>query len=594
MKKTLVSILVLLMASRTGAQVAHWVIGPHFDSIYFASGANLIITDSLDEKTVWTYEGKRLFKTTDRLYPFSEGFAVTTEQNSDIITGFFRLDGKFIPVEGNCSIAHNYPFFSDGYLLVKKGSKYYFVNSDGNLPKDGFVFAYPFHHGFASCRNYRNPEKPKEKEIYNFMIANKDNGKPSLFSFNGKNFSFDDLEFISSINDEGVGVVVAKHKVYYFKGKEELEPVFTSVDENDLRNQAKLNGKISECLVELDNSDYVLYMNKNNEFSCRFNSMMVPLEIGSTLNRIPFKTKTAKMEKKGSALVVTKEDDLYGFSIDKAKILPPQFECFGNDAFVKMSGKQGLIRISPNEKFLPVINGGKDICFRHRTVDTKVRIEMPAFVPSNKTFIESCDTSFKIIKSSFVSNNAPQGNCIEYDCELSFPKVLYEHIIKDPNNSKQETIPIKYPIQIVSEGIKFPSRFEAKVWYLKNNTININESEKTVNKGVGTFTFDVERISEDDIYPLKVDIIADSLYPVPECEQSLSNNHRYTGKVYDLKEGPNDIIIKIEEEGCPPILHPYRLIYTKPSAKNKHKKEDIDIKKKTEEDELEEEPHFRY
>lgn len=593
MKKVFISIMALLLASQAIAQVAHWAIHPDYDSIYFASGANLIITDSLDIKTVWTLEGRRLFKTEDHLCHFSEGYAVTTKKNSDIITGFYDVNGRFTTLEKDCYVAHNYPYFSDGYLLVKKDDKFYFVSTDGQLKTHGFVLAYPFHHGYASCRDYKNPEKPKERDLYNFLISNKDKGRPLSFSFNGRPFSSDDLEFVSSINDEGVGVVVAKHKVFFYKEKEELEPVSAPEEEKNLKNQAKLNGE----LPSIGSSNYMLYATCGKtpvQISIQFDETMIPLEINYNTEKYTYKKHTANREKKTSFLVITEKDRMYGLAINNVGVLPPQFEaiyeCFGNDVFVKMSGKQGLLRVNPNEKFFPVINGGKEICFRHRTVDTKVRIEMPAFVPSNHTFIESCDTSFKIIKSSFVANNAPQGNCIEYDCELHFPSVLYEHIVKDPNNSKQETIPIKYPIQIVSEGIKFPSRFEAKVWYLKNNTINIDKSEKTVNKGVGTFTFDVERITEDDIYPLKVDIIADSLYPEPECEQSLSNNHRYTGKVYDLKEGPNDIIIKIEEEGCPPILHPYRLIYTKPSAKNKHKKEDIDIMKKTEEDELE----FRY
>lgn len=585
MKKVFISILALLMASQIRAQVAHWAIHPYYDSIYFADGANLIITDSLNEKMVWTLEGKQLFKTADHLCFFSEGYAVTTKKNSEIITGFYDVNGKFTPLEEGCYVAHNYPYFSDGYLLVQKNNKYYFVNSDGRLAKQGFVLAFPFHHGFASCRNYKNPEKPKEKDLYNFLISNKDNGRPQSFSFNGRPFSSDDLEFISSVNDDGVGVVVAKHKIFFYKGNEELIPVFASEEEDNLKNQAKLNGE----LPANGSSNYMLFAicGKTDQISILFDETMIPLEIYYNTEKHTFKQHTSNRENKPSSLDIIKKDRLYGLAINDVGILPPQFEaiyeCFGNDAFVKISGKQGLLRLSQDEKFFAVINGGKDICFRHGTKDTKVRIEMPAFIPSNKTFIESCDTSLKIIKSSFMPNDTPQGNRIEYDCELCFPDVLYKHIENDPNNSKQETIPIKYPIQIISEGIKFPSCFEAKVWYLKNNTINFNESEKTVNKGVAIFTFDVERISEDDIYPLEVDIIADSLYPEPECEQSLSNNHRYTGKVYDLKEGPNDIIIKIKEKGCPPILHPYRIIYTKPSAKNKHKKEDIDIKKKTEE-----------
>ena len=597
MKKEILILLVLLIAGQINAQVAHWVIHPNYDSIYFASGANLIITDSINEKIVWTLDGKPLFKTPYHLHPFCEGFAVATEQNSDIIAGFYNPDGKFTPVDENCSIAHNYPYFSNGYLLVQKEGKYFFVDVKGQLHGhngQGFLSAYPFHHGYASCRNYKNPDKPKDKEIYNFLIKPINNKLQilSTFSFSDKTFSQDDVEFISSVNDEGIGIIVAKHKVYYFKGEKELKPVFTTPEENNLKHQVKLDGKVSEYLIQLINSDYVLYM--NNEFSCLFNARMVPLEIGPNLKRIPFETAHTTKQKKTSPLTTTKdkEKNLFGLTIDGIEMLPPQFEAvyerFDNNVFVKTSGKQGLVRILKDEKFLPTINGRKEICFRHRFFDTNISIIMPAFIPSDKTIIESLDTSCIIDETSWIPKKTLQSNSINYDCRLNFPKDLYDYALKYPDNPKQETIKIQYPIQIISDGIRLPViGLEAEVWYFKYLTIDINESSKTVNNGVGTFTFDIKAVmmfSDDDIYPLDVNIIADSLYPEPDCEQLPSNNRRYKGIVYNLDEGPNDITIKIEEKGCPPILYPHIITYTKPSPKNKHKKEDIEIKKKTEEE----------
>lgn len=604
MRKTIILALALLMMGQVDAQVAYWIIHPNYDSIYFATGANLIITDSLNEKIVWTTEGRRLFKTTDRLHSFCEGFAVATEKNSDRITGFHNLDGQFTPLEENCFVAHDYPYFSDGYLLVKKDGKYYYADTKGKLhgPKGhGFYSAYPLHNGFASCRNYKNLDRPREKEIVSFLIKS-DNDKLqvlSSFSFNGKDFSSSDLEFISSVNDEGIGIVVAKHKVYYFKGENELEPVFTPTEENTSNNQAKLDGNISDCLIQLDNSYYVLYM--NDEFSCLFNARMVPLEIGPNLKRIPFKTISTTKEKKHSSLVLNRKNNLFGLSIDGDKVLPPQFEGiyerFDNNAFVKASGKQGLLRVSKNEKFHAIINKGKEICFRHRTIGTDISITMPSFIPAEKTLIESCDTSCIINKTSWDPKKTPQGNSIEYRCELNFPQDLYDYILLYQDNPKQKTIGVTYPIQVISDGIKFPIiNLDAEVWYYKSITIAIDESQKTVKNGTGTFYFDVniERLSEDDFYPVVVDIIADSLYLEPVCEPLPSSNSRFKGTVYNLKEGANDIIIKVEESGCPPNYQPHTITYTKPSAKNKRKKEDIDIKKKTEEDDSEEELHIRF
>lgn len=569
MKKIFISILALLMTSQAIAQVANWIIHPDYDSIYFASGANLIITDSVNEKIVWSLDGKRLFKTADKLYSFSENFAVTTKQDSEEITGFYSIDGNFTPLE-NCFVAHDYPYFFDGYLVVKKNDKYYFSDTKGQLNKHGVVTAFPFHNGFASCRDYKNPEKPKDKDIYNFLI-DRDMKKQS-FSFDGKDL--DDLEFISSVNDQGIGIVVAKHKVYYFKGKKELELV---PEENDSKKQAKLNNKISECLIALDNSEFVLYM--NNEFSCLFDARMVPLEIGPNMRRVPFETIRTTKEKKTSPLVIVKKNDLFGFSIDGVEILPPQFEAiyerFGDEAFVKTSGKLGLLHISKDDIFRPTINNGKDIGFRHQTFNTTIRLDMPSCIPSEKTFIESLDTICVIDQITKEDKNTTRGNYIQYTkCTLLFPNDLTDEISE-----------IIYPIQIVSDGIKFPIvELKVNAWHYKYFTIHINESEKTVNKGTASFTFDIiaERFSDDDVYPFIVNIIVDStLYSELE---PLSSTH-YKCTVFDLKEGSNDITIEVLEKGCPPISSPYRLIYKKPSAKNKHK-ESLDIKKKTEEDEV--------
>lgn len=613
MKKTLVLTLVLLMACQINAQIAHWIIPPYYDSIDISSESDLIITDSVNKKIVWTSEGERLFKTADQWHPFKEGYAVITERNSDIILGFYDLDGNFTPMEvEDCYIAHNYPYFSDGYLLVKKDGTYGFADTKGKKLKGHtrsgilslFVSAYPFHHGFASCCNYEKPEKPNEKELYNFLIKPNNNKLQELsLSFNGKYFSPSDVEFISSVNDEGIGIIVAKKKVYYFKGEAELEPV--CAEEGNLKKQAKLKGRLSECLTRLDNSGYVLYMScgksDSDQYSCRFDERMIPLEIGPNYNRIPFKINRTTKEEKASPLTITEKNGLFGFAIDGVEILPPQFEaihkCFGNDAIVKTAGKLGLLRISKDDSFLPTINGGKEICFLHRTFHTNIHIDMPSYISPQKTLINSLDTSCNIKVTSRDAKETLQGNSLEYDCELDFPVLLYNYTLENPTDPKQKTIPVVYPIQIITDGIIFPViNLEANVWYRKYITIEIDESTKTVNNGTGTFTFDVNtRLSNDDYYRITVDIEADSSYLNPECQPFASNNSRFRGIVHNLKEGANDITIKVFEDGCPPILIPHTITYTKPSAKNKYKKEGIVIKKKAEEgDQEEKDAQWRY
>lgn len=579
MKKAVLTLLLLFIAGQIHAQMAHWIIHPDYDSIYFASGSDLIITDSLNEKIVWTPDGKRLFKTADKLHQFAEGIAVTTKQNSRKITGFYTTDGKFTPIE-NCIVAHDFPYFSDGYLLVVKQNRYYFVDTDGQLDERGFEFAYPFHHGFASCCDHVNYGTPI---ICNFLINKRE--QELAFSFKGKRFSRNDLDFVSSVNDTGIGIVVAKGKAYYFKGEKELEPIFT--DKNSLKNQAKLNGKISDCLVEWGNSDFILYMN-HRTFSCRFNARMIPSEIGPNLNRTSFETINATKVEKTSPLAVTEKNQLYGLSINGIQVLPEQFEaiykCFGDDAFVRKSGKQGLLHVSKDESFFPIINEGKDICFRHRTTNAKIHLDMPDFIPSEKTFIMSLDSSCFVEQRLRVIKNTPKVSYVEYDCTLNFPDVLYNYSHSSPNNLTDETIPITYPIQITSDGIKFPkTQLEANVWHDKYFTIDIKEKERIASKNIVTLSIDiisVEGLSNEEMSPYKVTIETSDYSLDYECKSFPSNNYHYECTLYNLKKGPNDITIRVEEEGCPPISCPYSIIYSEPSAKNKPKKEVADLKKK--------------
>lgn len=582
MKKTVLSLLIFLIVGQIDAQIAYWIIHPDYDSIYFASGANLVITDSLNEKIVWTPDGKRLFKTADKLHQFAEGIAVTTKQNSRKITGFYTTDGKFTPIE-NCIVAHDFPYFSDGYLLVVKQNRYYFVDTDGRMDERGFDLAYPFHHGFASCCDHIR----SGKSIICNSLINK-NKQELSFSFKGKRFSRNALDFVSSVNGIGIGIVVARGKAYYFTGEKELEPIFQTADKNKLKNQAKLDGKISDCLVEWGNSDFILYMNYRT-LSCRFDARMIPLEIGPNLNRIPFETISATKVEKTSPLAVTEKDQLYGLSINGIQILPEQFEaiykCFGDDVFVRKSGKQGLLHVSKDESFLPIINNGQDVCFRHRTTNAKIHLDIPDFIPSEKTYIMSLDSSCFVERRSRVNKKTPKVSYVEYDCTLSFPDVLYNYSFSSPNNLTDETIPIIYPIRITSDGIEFPkTQLEANVWHDKYFTIDIKEKERIALNNIVTLSIDIiseEGLSNEEMSPYKVTIETSDYSLNYECKSFLSNKYHYECTLYNLKKGQNDIIIRVVEEGCPPVSCPYSIIYSKPSAKNKAKKEDAEVKKKT-------------
>ena len=113
------------------------------------------------------------------------------------------------------------------------------------------------------------------------MLITKEHEQVS-FSFDGKLFNNDDLDFISSVNDENIGIVVAKRKLYYFNGKDQtLSPVFARKDELNIKNQAKLEEDLPLCFSNESDSVSVLSARcgKSERIRIRFNSLLVPISI---------------------------------------------------------------------------------------------------------------------------------------------------------------------------------------------------------------------------------------------------------------------------------------------------------------------------
>ncbi len=69
-------------------------------------------------------------------------------------------------------------------------------------------------------------------------------------------------------------------------------------------------------------------------------------------------------------------------------VLPPQFEGVGfllNDfAVVRGKGGWGMLTYDTNLKCDLIMHDGEDVAFRHRNVNTKVRLVLPAEIPSEK------------------------------------------------------------------------------------------------------------------------------------------------------------------------------------------------------------------
>ena len=565
----------------TKGQVAKWRIPPLYDKIHMANGENLIITDSVNQKTIWSPSGKRLATTTDQVFPFVEGYAVTTKRGSGMITGFYDRKGKFKRLSG-CSVSYSLPYFSDNHLLVREGDYYRFVNSQGELLSGQYAEAFPFANGYASCKTFANLRK--EKDPYNLLITKE--GERVTFLYDGKQFDNDDIEFISSVNDENIGIVVAKHKLYFFNGQDKtLAPVFARKNESIIKNQAKLEDELASCKSYESDSVLVLRAKcgKHDRIQIRFNSLLVPISISSsTDDDYTYSKRTIPPRKYESPLRFNEEGNKYGISWGSIDILPPQLDelitCFDDKAFVRLNGKCGMLQVLKDEEFKISINKGNPIGFKHQKYETTIRLDLPKEISAYKTRIEvDPESGCDIDMPSGEKKDTESGNIIQYDCVLDIPKSLPDEMYDDERNE------ITYPIQVVYDGLKSPIiPFKVKAWHYKYFNVDVNNAENSIHQGTLSFTFNInaERNPGDAVYPTDVIIQADSL----QCEKEKIPETRYKCKVFDLSEGINNIVVQIIEQGCPPASFPLEVTYTKTVAKTKNKpavKESVVIKKKT-------------
>lgn len=560
MKRLLFTIIYACFFSFVNAQIAKWLIDPSYESIRMANGIDAIITDSLGTKVLWTYEGKRLAEITSDISEFREDLSVTIEPESANIASILKNNGEIINIK-NCKVAHSFPYFSCGKLLVLQGRNYRFIGKNGNMGVEIYEKAYPFFNGYASCQTLSNG---KQKESHLLLIDKNEN--VVQFSYNGKNVKNEDINFISSVNDENIAIVVIKHKLYYFNGRDaSLSPVFSSADITDIKNQAKIDKDFSKCYyanIGTQPTTLIAKCGKNTTISFEFDRMLRPIAISANGTRKKYDVKVTKRKDFDSPLKGISDGNLYGIYWKGLQVLPPQFDevltCFGNKAFVKRNGKYGMLEVDKDDRFSLRINKGNDIAFLHQKYETIIRVDMPTYILSDKTYIEVApDCGIELDKTSREKKNTESGNFIEYNCVLTIPENLPDEIEE-----------VTYPVQILYNGLRSPIiNHKVNAWFYKKFEVEEDDSQRSVEQGTLTIVFNIKNAQIDgSIVKFDVTVSADTLEVQREDKMSES---RYKYKVFNLNEGINNVTVQVHEQGCPPASFPFEVEYHRPVDESK-------------------------
>lgn len=552
------------------SQVAKWLIEPEWESIKKQQFADVLKTNTGGSTIIWSMNGEKLINTKDYVAPFHEGHAVSTEYKGNIpttaIKGIYTEDGKFTPVNGDYALFEKEQLFHSGHLLVKDKKDndiYRYMSPDGSVSNEKFIEAMPFHNGYASCETYEKWEKKKGRYP---LLLNEDM-KHMRMEYGGKDFDNDDISFISSINDEGIGIVVAKEKVFYYSGKNgSLSPLYASEQEQNPKNQAEVKGALLS-LNEQGQTILRAHTHKSGqEVIISFNDFLMPLSVKSSEMNREFLKKAPPKWNPYTPLSLTLDQNQYGIVLnDTNEVLPPQFkkvELYGNNAIVEMhNGKYGVLQVI-DKSFSLKLNKGEDIPFKHRRFQTVVYLDMPKEIsPDNVTLISDEEDGCNIDVLSKTQRVTEAGNRVQYDCTLNFPKSLPDEMLYDENNK------LRYPVHIQYHGLTSPvMTLEALAWHYKY--FDLETTDVQVSKD-GTATFQLNILipsSDDQNYSLQVGIASNDTL---NTEILSSSVFKHKCSVSPLKEGINNFEIIVQEDGCPPITLPFELTYTKPAPRKR-------------------------
>lgn len=560
MKKKFVCVLMLVMGiTFSYAQMAQWKIRPAYDTMYIPEGApKLIRADSSGYTVFWNLKGERIERIEGVVHAFHNDVAVVTTANKMDLWGFVSASGEYVQVKsGKYKVARSFPQLSDGYLLVEEtGSGVYrYIDKKGDPINRRYYKAYPFLNGFAACQYEDNPEKPKKKY---YGLLNKE-GSLVPFSYSGKQFKESDLNYVSSVNDENIAVVVAKSKVYLYLAKSKiLRPVCSTEGDSDGLNtklQAVFSGDPVNKRIEAKciNGRYV------NLFFDEFDRLISIKYTDGKEKKYIYNNKEKRRLK--TDLDVTSGVGGFGLSKDSVELLAPQFEripsCFDDKAIVCRNGKYGMIQLFPNKKFEVKIHKEEGVPFVHRKFKTNIEVQFPLIPADSVSLIIDSMSKYgvDIDKFSLKPMDLRDLHNIKYDCELSIPQILFE----------QDSAMVEYPAQINYEGFFSPVIFVKKlVTFRKYWSVKANEKyDLNSDEGVLSFGFELgysNKNEQSPQYSPRVSIAPDTTGKEIGKVESHSETS-YTCTVWSLQEGKNRIEIIVDEDGFPGTSHPIEFYY---------------------------------
>lgn len=556
-------------------QMPEWTIPAENETLEVK--ANNVVQGSAGKSNkLWNMDGKKLFSTDDKINAFSNDVATIKINNSNKLSGFVDTNGKFIELP-QVEIAHDYPYFEDGFLVAKQAGNYVMYHKIGdeiNIPM--IEVLYPYSNGFATYYAYQQPEK-KKNPYFNLLMQDGNPIKNFVIKEKEKTKMIEpkDISFISSVGaDTWRALAVVKNKLYWFDTFEMyLIPILIE-DEDNKKKQLVLESNKALSMQEFpsDTLTIVAKYGKDKRIEFRFDNLLRLVPNYNNISAPKAPTKPFTLPSLNSTLSTYIDGEYMGITDAQNNTLPAQFDEIGirydNKAFAKKNGKWGVIELIPDCNYSISINDGEDVSFSHHSTDAKLKIEFPSRIDANKVIIDFPESSgIKIDKGSRVAQNTEKGNSVIYNCTLEMPSVLTTDTISA----------ISYgPGSVTVDNVRLQSRnIPVNAKYENNYIIEIPYPDAQIPNGEAAFEIRVKRNNDDKGYPYDFSFGYDSTADI-DSKSILTSFQKLSEDCYmcfvnvaDLQSGINPFKIEITEEGCPQLTFPIEIEYSNVRRKEK-------------------------
>lgn len=569
-------------------QIAKWLIPPEYDRITIMPGnEDLLVTELNGEKHLWDFNGQSIvnYSSSDKIHPFYRGYAVTTTADGSKITGFYYRDGTYTFIN-NLMVAHSSTRFNNGYLLAYDGEYYRFVTCktvDGKPFSNRYTEAYPFSNHYASCKTYKDIEK-KKNEISQLLFY--EDLKPIDFNLEGKRVDPEDINYISSVNDENIAVVVIKEKVYLFNGEtRNLSPLFSTSNGSAKNKDKQVKIDKNQMLLVYQGEGYHMVATdpkKHTSIIIQLDEEERPISIKFTDTELTYSKKVPQEKVHQQLLSVTQLYGVKGLNWGSDTILPPQFkaigELFDDKAVVCLNGKWGVVQAYKSTPFELLLNKGKNVGLRHSVNETTIQLNLPQGISPQDSYLEIVGEdpgcSIDPLRAERHGDGSQIGY-ITYPCLIDFPSTG----LPDTYNEQDKDCHLHFNARVRYNGLFSPViPFKADVWHVKYITPEIPESDSYFQDGNYHFTLLLTSDEQGQSYSNHVEITLENsdttvTYNSLDPNSSITkvSENKYDITLRNIAPGVNYITYVIVEVGGLETYHSFDVTYERPVKKTVEK-----------------------